>query len=283
MRSGRAGFWAGVSLGVMAGAAAVYAGLRVWADYWPIREVSLEELDLEPEVCGASEGDHACDEDAGHPMPHRCGDAGCQKTWTTDDREPEVWCPGVDPDPHQVYPWVPDWQRTWKPCTATIRHNAHRRYDVAPDRPVWLTGERLDGASCEHAESVPCPLGLSVGLHTHDPDRCANQGLPHTGPCLSVVDHTPEWARAFNGIQAPVIDPEAVARFREQWAEAMKPLAGLAGDIQKAMAPAAGVFASMSPGTPAKLADCDRDWPHPYHVHAGGVCRGRQTLGGDRG
>lgn len=144
MRTGRASFWAGAALGVTTGAAAVYVGLRVWADYWPISEASLEGLDLDD-------------------------------TWDTDDPEerdlhgepefapePEIWCPGVDYT--RVIPDLPT-IRTWEPCTATIRHNAHVRWD------------------------------------------------------------------------------------RRQ------------------------------PATPGKLAQCDREHPHPVHIHSGGICRGIPTAG----
>lgn len=306
MRTGRASFWAGVALGVTTVAAAV--GIRWWWEWhgWMAENqappTSLEDLDLDdtwdtdetppgPDLtwrcwsCGARQTQ-------GQPESHLFGCRAEPVEWVADGPEerdlhgepefapePEVWCPGVDPDPHQVYPWR---DPIWEPCTATIRHNAHRRWDRRASRDphpfAWLTGERDDGAQCAHGAEIPCPIGLSLGEHTHGPDGCANGGQPHTGPCLTVVHHTP-WLTGLSYIDPPVLDQEAMAKFREGVAEAVKPLANFGEEVRKAMRPAADVFAAMSPGTPGKLAQCDREHPHPVHIHSGGICRGTPTAG----
>ena len=303
MRSGRAEFWAGVSLGVMAGAAALYAGLRVWADRL---EPELTTSDWCPGVDPSEDGRRVAGrlQASGAVDWKLCGDWEAHEPHLratepeyVADRETEVWCPGVDDiHPTSLEPTGPV---RWDQCTATIRHNLHRRYDVPPDgwAPLghteegthvsasleevrasfepgglyhdphphaWLTGERDDGAECGHGAETPCPLGLSLGQHVHGPDGCINRGQPHDGPCLSAVHHTPEWARAFAGIQPPLIDPEDLEKFRAQMAEALKPLANFGDDLRKAMRPA----------TPSFMSQCDRDHPHQAHAWSGGACLG---------
>ena len=146
-------------------------------------------------------------------------------------REPEIWCPGIDstmPTAELPDDWTP---HRWEPCTATIRHNAHKRWD----------------------RRQPGDPEITVTDHSVRP----------TGPWLP----------------APVVDPAAMEEFKRNFRAAADNLAvnmSVLGErVREAVTPLAPSQVS------GHIVQCQRDHPHPVHVHEAGVCNGLPTSPGD--